>query len=315
MGNQRILVIGEGAIAQELRGHVARTGAGEVDSAGDDFWDTLSLGHLQRHDCVVTVVTDPESLLRLNQMCLVAGVDLVVVTFDAGRATVECYPFGSDAERACLECNFADEGYRRIAERYTSTGLRRASFVPSTASSSPGDASPATTASASAAAFDLRAPGNPPARRLVIDAISGASEPVRIERSAECPGCGPFPTTPRIIRTRNRWCPRVEGIPGDRRLVDQTLRLSDRLVTRYECATCGPLAESALHVNRRANEFDESIETCPRCGRKSVQVEIRDTFTLGELMERFGSASAPVKYATTDTPDGPVCFDLEAGGT
>lgn len=84
---------------------------------------------------------------------------------------------------------------------------------------------------AAAAAIDLRAGRNPPARRLVIDAISGASEPVRIERSAECPGCGPFPTTPRIIRTRNRWCPRVEGIPGDRRLVDQTLHLSDRLRT------------------------------------------------------------------------------------
>lgn len=314
MGKQRILVIGEGAVASQLREHVARVEAGEVDSAGDDFWDTLSLGRLQRHDCVVTVTSDPESLLRLNQMCLIAGVDLVVVALDDGRLTVECYPFGSGAERACLECNFADEDYRRIAARYTSAGLRRANLAPIEARGVSATSGPAATAPAAAAAFDLRADRSPPARRLVIDAISGVAEPVRIERSAECPGCGPFPTAPRIIRTRNRWCPRVEGIPGDRHLVNQTLHLSDRLITLYECATCGPLAESALYVNRRANEFDESIATCPRCGTQAVQVEIRDTFALGELMERFGSASAPVKYATTDTPGGPVCFDLEPGG-
>lgn len=313
MGKQRVLVIGAGTIAQELREQVARFGAAQVDASGDDFWDTLSLGRLQRHDCVVTVITDPESLLRLNQMCLIAGVDLVVVALDDDHLSVECYPFGSSVERACLECNFADEDYRRIAGRYTSSGLRRAGPTPPAA---PGVSATASTAApAAAAAFSLRGEGSPPARRLVIHAIAGAGEPARIERAAECPGCGPFPSAPRIVRTRNRWCPRVEGIPGDRRLVNQSLHLSDRLITRYECSTCGPLAESALYVNRRANEFDESIATCPRCGTQAVQVEIRDTFTLGELMDRFGSASAPVKYATTETPDGPVCFDLEAGGT
>jgi hypothetical protein len=313
MGRQRLLVIGDGAVASRLREQVVQAGTGEVDSAGDDFWDTLSLGRLQRQDCVVTAVSDPESRLRLNQMCLIASVDLVVVALDGDRLTVECYPFGSSAERACLECTYADDDHRRIAERYTRAGLRRIGPAPAAA---PADTAVSHAAAPAAeAAFSLREDARPPARRLVVDAIAGAGEPERIERSAECPGCGPFPTAPRIVRTRNRWCPRVEGIPGDRHLVDQTLRLSDRLITRYECASCGPLAESALYVNRRANEFDESIATCPRCGKQAIQVEIRDRFTLGELMERFGSASAPVKYAITDTPDGPVCFDLEAGGT
>jgi hypothetical protein len=118
--------------------------------------------------------------------------------------------------------------------------------------------------------------------------------------------------TPRIVHTRNRWCPRVEGIPGDRQHVDQALRLSDSLITRYECTACGPLAEASGYVNRRAADFDESIALCPRCRAPAVHVEIRDTFRLGELMERFGDTPVPVKYATTDTPGGPVCFDLEA---
>ncbi|MGB5103679.1 MAG: hypothetical protein WBO04_10240 [Steroidobacteraceae bacterium] len=315
MSKQRILVVGEGAFANQLREQIARIGAGEVDSAGDDFWDTLSLGRLQRHDCVVTVTGDPESLLRLNQMCLIVAVDLVVVALDDGRLVVECFPFGSSAERACVECHFADEAYRQIAERYTSAGLRRVGQPPVAAAGSTGPAVPDAVAAAAEAPFSLRNDPRPPARRLVISAISGASELVDLERSTDCAGCEPFQMAPRIVRTRNRWCARVEGIPGDRRLVDQTLHLSDRLITRYECGTCGPLAESALYVNHRANEFDESIATCPRCGTRAVQVEIRDTFTLGELMERFGSTSAPVKYATTNTPDGPVCFDLEAGGS
>ena len=120
--------------------------------------------------------------------------------------------------------------------------------------------------------------------------------------------------TPRLVRTRNRWCARVEGIPGDRQHVGQALRLSDGLITPHECKACGPLIEAANYVDRRAAEFDDSIAQCPRCGAPEIQLEIRDTSLLGELMERFGEAPVPVKYATTHSPGGPVCFDLEAVG-
>jgi len=314
MGNERVAVIGSSTLVDGLRGNLLRLGAAEVDAVGDDFWETLSLGRLQHYDCVLSVLSDPEALLRLNRMCLIAGVDMIAIELERNQLTVECFPFGSSEERACLECNLADEAYARIAERYASTGLRRAASAMTAAPASStapvaGQAAPA----AAEAAFNLREEQRPPARRLVIDAVTGAKGVIRLERSGTCPGCEPFQLTPRIVRTRNRWSARVEGIPGDRHHVEQSLRLSDGLITRYECPSCGPLAEAAAYVNRRADQFDDTIAVCSRCHAPAVQVEIRNTFRLHELMERFGSAPVPVKYAVIDTADGPVCFDLEDG--
>lgn len=307
MGNERVAVIGEGSAGGEVCEHLLRLGAAQVDAFGRDFWETLSLGRLRDYDCVVAILDDIESKLRLNQICLIAAVDLVAVAFDGSRAVVECYPFGSSPDRACLECNLPGEAYRRIAGRYSPTGLRRRPVE----SKGAGLTGRGAAGAAAAAAFDLRNEVRPPARRVVIDAAGGRNDVVRLERTSACPGCEPFELAPRIVRTRNRWCQRVDGIPGDRRHVEQPLRLSDGLITRYECAACGPLPEAARYLNRRADDFDESIAECPRCASASVRVEIRDTFRLGELMDRFDSAPVPAKYALIDSPLGPVCIDLE----
>ena len=54
-----------------------------------------------------------------------------------------------------------------------------------------------------------------------------------------------------------------------------------------------------------------SSTTCPNCAAPSVRIEIRDAFSLGELMQRFGYSMAPVKYALAELEGGPVCIDLE----
>jgi len=313
MGDLRVAVIGTGVISEALVKNLALLGVDGIDAIGGDFWETLSLGRLQDYECAVTVVDDPESRLKLNQMCLIAGTDLVTASVDGRWVTVECFPFGSSANPACLECNLPDEAYVRIAECYTSEGLRRKTHaVTADADGVAPFAADAAGAAAAEAAHGLSHEESPPARRRVLDAIAGTSSITRLERREQCPVCEPFQMTPRVVRTRNRWSPRVEGIPGDRQHVDQALRLSDGLITRYECKACGPLLEAANFVNRRAAEFDDSITQCPRCGAPEVHVEIRDTFLLGELMERFGDTPVPAKYATTDSPGGPVCFDLEA---
>jgi hypothetical protein len=94
-------------------------------------------------------------------------------------------------------------------------------------------------------------------------------------------------------------------------LADQPIRLSNALITSYACAACGPLAEAARYVNQRASSFDDTIADCPQCGAPSVRVEIRDTFRLGELVERFGAGRVPAKFALAECGDRVVCFDLE----
>ena len=66
-------------------------------STAGDFWDTLSLSRLARYDCAIAAVDNLEARLKLNQMCLITGVDLVNAGLDSRSVTVESFPFGSAA--------------------------------------------------------------------------------------------------------------------------------------------------------------------------------------------------------------------------
>ena len=105
--------------ARELDPHVT------VRSIAGDFWDTLSLGRLARYDCAIAAVDNLEARLKLNQMCQIAGVDLVNAGLDSRWVTVESFPFGSTPGVACYECTLPDTAYARVAERYSCGGLRR----------------------------------------------------------------------------------------------------------------------------------------------------------------------------------------------
>lgn len=290
--------------ARELDPHVT------VRSIAGDFWDTLSLGRLARYDCAIAAVDNLEARLKLNQMCQIAGVDLVNSGLDSRWVTVESFPFGSTPGVACYECTLPGTAYTRVAERYSCGGLRRRAQlerrIPTTVVT-------ASIAGALAASTALRF-GSEVAlahsRRVLIDTINGASSVVEIDRREGCPGCGAFAVPPRVVRTRNCWAPRSESA-ADAALGELPLRLSDALITSYECTACGPLAADSRYVNQRAAAFDDSITTCPNCTMPSVRIEIRDAFSLGELMQRFGDGMAPVKYALAALEGGPVCIDLE----
>jgi len=294
--------------ARELDPHVT------VRSIAGDFWDTLSLGRLARYDCAISAVDNLEARLKLNQMCLIAGVDLVNVGLDSRWVTVESFPFGAAVGSACYECTLPDTAYARVAERYSCGGLRRRAQlerrIPTTVVT-------ASIAGALAASTALRLGGGATpaqARRTLIDTISGLSSVVAIDRRDGCPGCAAFPDAPRVVRTRNRWAPRSESA-ADASLAELPLRLSDALITAYECTTCGPLSDATRYVNQRAAAFDDSIAICPTCAAPSVRVEIRDTFALGELMRRFGGSKVPVKFALAELDSGPICIDLEENPT
>lgn len=276
-----------------------------------DFWDTLSLGRLRDYDCAIAAVDNFEARLKLNQLCLLARVDLVNAGLDSRWAVVESFPFGSAAPAACYECTLPESAYARIAERYSCGGLKRRAAlerrIPTTVIT-------ASIAGAMAASTALRLGGQEPAvaRRRLFDTINGCGSAVVIERRTGCPGCGEFDVPPRVVRIRNRWAPGHEvaskALPE---VAGQSLQLSDALITSYECATCGSLAEAAQYVNRRAAAFDDSIARCPRCAAPAVRVEIRDTFTVAELVERCGAAGVPAKFALARFDSGTVCFDLE----
>ena len=200
-----------------------------------------------------------------------------------------------------------------MAERYSCGGLRRRASasqqVPTTAvTASVAGALAASTALRLGASSDERSAS----RRVLIDTIGGGSTVTVLDRNTDCAACQGMLERPVVVRTRNRWALAPE-ISEAGNALGQVLRLSDPLLTGYECAQCGALPEAALYLDRRASEFDDSIATCPRCAQPAVQIEIRQRFELGELVERFGARPVPAKFALADIGGRTVCFDFEEG--
>ena len=277
-----------------------------------DFWDGLSVWRLGQYDCAIGAVDNFEARVRLNQMCLIAGTNLVNAGIDSRHAVVESFPFGDSWGGACYECHLPESAYARMAERYSCGGLRRRAHasrqVPTTAiTASIAGALAASTALRLGAADGARRA----ARRVMMDTISGTSSAVELGRTDGCAACDGFREQPRVVRIRNRWSLAPEMTELDAAALRQVLRLSDPIVTGYECAVCGPLPEAAKYVDHRAADFDDSIASCPQCATQSVRIEVRQRFELGELVERFGARPVPAKFALADIGGSPVCFDFE----
>jgi hypothetical protein len=289
-GHARVAVIGSGPLAAEVVRNLGLVGVPAAVHRPDDFWQTLRLADLQECYCAVAAGIPAEARQRLNALCQVAAADLVCVATGAHGITVETFPFGSDPGCACMECDTpVDDG-------------DVASPVPDPIASSIAGAL------AAAAALHCASDG---ARRLYAPEVNEASTLVPLARRSDCLACATPWRAPRVIRTRNRWTARDLLTAEAPTLAGQTVRLSDAIVTACDCTGCGPVAALTALVNRPAAEA-AAVPACPNCGADSVQFDARDTFSLGELTERFGRGPVPVKFALAEISGVAVCFDLEA---
>lgn len=288
----RVAVIGSGPLAAEVVRNLGLAGIPVAIHRPEDFWVTLRLAELQ--DCYSAVAAggDRNARRQLNRLSQVAGVDFVNLSLGAAGIMVESFPFGSDADCACLECAPPLSGM--------DTDMLAS------------DPIAASVAGALGAAAALHCTGHG-ARRLHVPALDEPSTSAPLDRRSDCLACASAWRTPRVVRTRNRWSARESVMPDTTQLAAQTVRLSDALVTRCECAACGPVAGLTDMVDRPATEVAAEAPACPMCGSTSLLIEIRDEFTLGELMARFAGGPIPAKFALADIGGATVCFDLEAG--
>jgi hypothetical protein len=289
-GSARIAVIGTGPVAAEVVRNLGLVGIPVAVHSPEDFWRTLRLAELQDCYCAVAADGSEAARRRLNLLSQVAGVDLVNVALGADGITIDAFPFGSDPDCACLECS---------------------AFLATAEPAPAHDPIAASIAGALAAAAALHCSGQA-ARRLTIPELDGASTSIQLARSGNCPACSSLWRTPRIIRTRNRWAASDFLKPEATALAGQRVRLSDPVVTACRCADCGHVGALADFVNRPAAAMATAAPTCPGCGAASVHVEVRDEFSLGELMDRFGGNPVPAKFALAEIGGLTVCFDLEA---
>ena len=286
----RVAVIGSGPLADEVIRNLGLVGVPAAVHRPEDFWRTLRLADLQDCYCAVAAGIPVGARQQLNALCQVAATDLVCVATGAHGITVETFPFGSDPGCACTECDTpVDDG-------------DVAGPVPDPIASSIAGAL------AAAAALHCASEG---ARRLHAPEVNEASTLVPLARRNDCLACAAPWRAPRVIRTRNRWTARDFLSAESPTLAEQRVRLSDAIVTACDCAGCGAVAALTSLVNRPAAEA-AAQPACPSCGAKSVRIDARNTFSLGELTERFGRGPVPAKFALAEIGGVAVCFDLEA---
>lgn len=267
-----------------------------------DAWRSLSLGRMASYAAVIAAADNFEIRLRLSQLALLAGTDLVNAAIDARHAVVERFPFSARDLPACYECHLPASAYARIAERYSCGWLRRALHAER---KQPTTAITASVAGALAvqAALGIGEGDRTAARRVFMDTRTGAATVSTLARQPGCAGCGEFASRPRVVPARGRWLVALHAAAPNAAAV----RLSDAVIFGHACASCGSTPEAARCIGRRAADFDDGLMRCTRCGELAVDVDVRAEATVDALAALFGDGPLPVKFLLAQD----VCLDLE----
>jgi len=269
-----------------------------------DFWEHLSLSELRTFDVVFCCVDNFEARIRCNMLCYLTGTDFVNTGIDSRSALVELYPFSLSRMTGCLECNLPATVYRRIAERYSCGYLRKLSFVerkiPTTIITSTAVASLAVSRGLRLGADDAE----PIPQKFYMDTIAGTLTRTELLRADACPCCSRLSGTPPILWTRREIESLSEGVDGE-----ATIITSEPILVSYRI-----VGEQQEHlVFDRASAFSSDFPVTVASDPGTVELEIRDQFTLRELTKRFSGRAMPCKFATVFGKAGPVIFEFFGG--
>ncbi|MGD9711728.1 MAG: ThiF family adenylyltransferase, partial [Thermomicrobiales bacterium] len=266
-----------------------------------NFWDHLSLSALKTFDVLFCCVDNFEARIRSNTLCYLARTDFVNIGIDSRSVLVELFPFSRTVTVGCLECNLPGSVYMRIAERYSCGQLRKLSFVekkvPTTIITS-------TAAGSLAVSLGLRlgsGDGEPEARRIYMDTISGSLTRSALGKSEVCACCGRFDEEPVILKCRAD----INGLPFEAG-TDATVIASEPILASYRIA-----GQDEEHlVFRCASEFDSTFPASVANDPGAVDLEIRDQFPLGELSKRFAGRAMPCKFAIVSGGNGTFVYEF-----
>lgn len=268
-----------------------------------DAWRTLALGDLARADALVLAVDSVEARMKLAQLALLAGVDVVNAGIDSRYASVETFPHAQAGPQACYECHLPPSAYAKVAERYSCGWLRRALAAEAVVATT---AITASVAGALAVQAVLHPGGG--ARRVLVDTHTGHATAAALTRNDACAGCAGLHPRPPRVPARGDWHAALRRHAPDA----DALVLSDAVIFDYACQQCGSTREGAAYVGRAAAAFDDRIVRCAACGELAVRIDVRTETTPGELQRLYGRATMPVKYLLAWTAaSAAVCLDLE----
>ena len=257
----------------------------------EDAWKSLTIERLRRYNALFCCVDNFDARIKLNRLCLLAGVDFYNAAVDSRFVVVERYALGSNPKGACYECNLPASVYGRIRERYSCGWLRKRAFeerkVPTTIIT----ASMAGSGVCSLYLHRDRLDGPHGSVRCCTDTITFDSTVSLIQSNSVCPACSELQGRTQYFKLRKgRELPEVAATCGADE--DVIIWLSDRVILDVSCRECG----ERRVINDLADKYDDTLLHCSRCDKDSNVVALKDFMTLGELREVFGGSIIPVKY-------------------
>ena len=267
----------------------------ELDSSIDvaafhgDFWEHLTLASTQNYTALICCVDNFEARIKANKMALLTASTLINVGIDSRYISVEIFPFGN-LRCACFECNLPNSVYDRIRKRYSCGWLRRRAINEQLVPTTVVTASAAGALAVSSALHMLTQHKVLDATRVLFDTISGKSTVTALSRFEQCITCGYDRESVSILRSQ----PEVVSCLADlAQLPNLRVVTSDQIITRIKCKNCDPEFRVLFD---RASHHDESLTFCEQCGEDSIEVEIKDEFTINELLTHYSSRKLPAKY-------------------
>ena len=278
-----------------------------VSAYHGDFWETLALDLLKTMDCVICCVDNFEARIRINTLCALAKVNLVNTGIDSKFAQAEVYPFATSERVACFECNLPLSAYERIQERYSCGWLKKISYVEKKVPTTIITSSISGALGVSLCLNLLRDDVISGSKRIFQDSFTGVSTLSLLDRNPECPGCSSISDRVTILKGRAD----VQDIDLSGGGSDVRIVTSDPIVVSAQCVKCSSSTAGGRMSVRRAADFSSADMQCITCGSDSVEFDIRDTFSVKELIEFFGGQTLPIKFLRAEFADKTLVIDLE----
>jgi len=276
----------------------------QVEARLAHFWNCLNLKEIQSADAVLCCVDNFEARLQLNRLSRLAGTDFYTAGIDSRYVSVETFPF-SEPGRACFECALPPSVYQAVRQRYSCGWLKKVAAeerkIPTTA---------VTSALAGAVMTSLllhRLSGHPQASgealRFFGDTVSLSTTCSGIAPNPGCSTCGA--NGRKIALTSARRHIPLTGPAFPTPAEDIVVVLSEPVALTGCCRLCGRRED----FHESTQNLTEAITWCALCHSASMEVEIRDQFTLPEFAETFSGRPIPVKYL--QLADDETCFIIE----
>jgi molybdopterin-synthase adenylyltransferase len=280
----------------------------EVNFYLGDFWEQLSFSQAKLYDCIICCVDNFEARIRLNQICLLTKTNLINTGIDSKFGQVEVFPFKSGQHVACYECNLPNSTYERMHQRYSCGWLKNISFIerkiPTTIITSS-----LTGALAVSNALNLiRDHSAHDAKRILIDSFTGNTTVSIIDQSCSCPACSSLGDHIAVVQAKARIESNFNTFSSD---PNDHFTTSEPILVSYRCIDCLPDANDEKIVFEKASDYDSTITMCSECGKETVEVNIRDSFSFSYVSEKLLGFLFPCKFVRYDSDNLTTIIELE----